>query len=82
MRISRSWVGPALALAVLTSVCLVTAGQQEGATAPVRVLVVDETKTFLSTMRVGGLVGGVTDPGQVLGRTVRMSFLLTNSSMP
>lgn len=34
-------------------------GAAQEAPAPVRILVVDETKTFLSTMRVAGLVGGL-----------------------
>jgi len=63
-------VGPALAL---TIVCLVTAAlaqaeppagvQMEQTPPAMRVLVVDGTKTFLSTMRIGGLVGALKGSG-------------------
>ena len=48
----------ALILAVTILILgVVVNGQPDLASASVRLLVVDETKTFLSTMRVGGLVG-------------------------
>jgi hypothetical protein len=56
MGFSRSRLGPILALAILTF-GLASTGQQGTTASPVRVLVVDETKTFLSTMRVGAIVG-------------------------
>ena len=39
------------------------AGLSQSAPEPTRVLVVDETKTFLSTMRVAGLVGALRQVG-------------------
>jgi len=56
--------GLTLILAVAILVIGVAAnGQPESAGTPIRLLVVDETKTFLSTMRVGGLVGALKAAG-------------------
>jgi hypothetical protein len=52
----RCHLAPILVLAALVLGVVVNA-QPEAAGEAVRLLVVDETKTFLSTMRVGGLVG-------------------------
>ncbi|MFC2078024.1 hypothetical protein ACFLTM_04370 [Candidatus Bipolaricaulota bacterium] len=51
-----------LAMTILT-IGVAANGQPEPAGASVRLLVVDETKTFLSTMRVGGLVGALKATG-------------------
>ena len=42
---------------------LVALAQSEAPATPARLLVVDETKTFLSTMRIGGLVGALKGSG-------------------
>jgi len=57
MKIPRNWLGLTVALAILALGGLIAVAQQEEAAPPVRLLVVDETKTFLSTMRVGAFVG-------------------------
>jgi hypothetical protein len=48
-----------LLLIGLLSLGWVASAAAQGVPAPVRVLVVDETKTFLSTIRVAGLVGAL-----------------------
>ena len=50
-----------LLLVLLLGLTLV--GVAQPSPQPIRVLVVDSTKTFLSTMRVGGLVGGLRGTG-------------------
>ncbi|MGB2983856.1 MAG: hypothetical protein WBC63_08375 [Candidatus Bipolaricaulia bacterium] len=54
----RKRLGPILALLVL-AVGVAANGQTVAPTETTRLLIVDETKTFLSTMRVGGLVGAL-----------------------
>jgi len=51
-----------LAMAIL-AIGVAANGQPDPAGSPIRLLVVDETKTFLSTMRVGGLVGALKAAG-------------------
>jgi len=56
MTTQRNRIGLALVLAIV--VLSVAAGAQpETESSAIRLLIVDETKTFLSTMRVGALVG-------------------------
>jgi len=49
----------AMALIAVLAIGLAAFGQETAASGSVRLLVIDETKTFLSTMRVGGLVGAL-----------------------
>jgi len=55
-------MGLALGLLVLL-MPLAVAAQDEAPVGMVRLLVVDQTKTFLSTMRIGGLVGALKGTG-------------------
>jgi hypothetical protein len=80
MGISRSRLGPILALTVLTFGLAVT-GQQGATTSPVRVLVVDETRTFLSTVRVGALVGVLKGAG-IFHVDVRFADVVTSWDDP
>ena len=50
-------------VAALLILSMGLAGMAQTPPAPTRVLVVDETKTFLSTMRVAGLVGALRQMG-------------------
>jgi len=59
---ARNRLALTLAMTILT-IGVAANGQLEPAGASVRLLVVDETKTFLSTMRVGGLVGALKTTG-------------------
>lgn len=62
MRRGRRTIGIACALVTLAAGLAATA-QALGGVEPVRLLVIDETKTFLSTMRVAGLVGALKGAG-------------------
>jgi len=58
MKIMRRRIGPFLFVVLCLGIGA-AAAQQDSALSGVRLLVVDETKTFLATMRVGGLVGAL-----------------------
>jgi len=62
MRTTRRRTGTILAVLLLLSSGVALA-QSETSALPLRLLVVDGTKTFLSTMRVGGLVGALKGTG-------------------
>ena len=62
MNIARWRLGLVLVLSIL-ALGLAASAQSVSASESVRMLVVDETKTFLSTMRVGGLVGALKGTG-------------------
>jgi len=72
MRMRRWMILLVAVSAVMATMAL--GGLSQQAASPVRVLVVDQTKTFTSTMRVAGLVGGlrsmgIFEVGVVLGET-------------
>jgi len=62
MGMTKCRMGLALALLALL-MSLSAFSQSEASVEPVRLLVVDQTKTFLSTMRIGGLVGALKGTG-------------------
>jgi len=61
MRMRRWMILLVTVSAVMATMAL--GGLSQQAASPVRVLVVDQTKTFTSTMRVAGLVGGLRSMG-------------------
>jgi len=62
MGIKNHRIGSVFVVCMLLLSALVAA-QTDPSAQPVRLLVIDETKTFLSTMRIGGLVGALKGAG-------------------
>jgi hypothetical protein len=65
-----NWIRSALCVAAILGIAVLSAAAQQSS--PARVLLIDETKTFLSTMRVAGLVGALRGTG-VLQVDVRLA---------